>query len=168
MREESRCNAPALHDANKTAFTVRLNIQTHTRWHTWIHTQKWIKTGRHTVQLCQMHNKLDIMSELYSCRKAIQRGFHLHAGLYPSNTFQKEQFACCGGPFVTGNETMQTLILIWNNTAVVERRPCFVHLLKTFISWSQTKHWKNNFIKTHSLFPSLRLLYSTAILLLYV
>ena len=63
------------------------------------------------------------MSEPYSCRKAARRGFHLHAGLYPSNTFQKEQFVCCGGPFVTSYETMQTLVLIWNNTAAVERRP---------------------------------------------
>lgn len=57
------------------------------------------KQGRRTVQLYHMHNKLDIMSELYSCREAVRRRFHFHAGLYPSNTFQKEQFVCCGGAF---------------------------------------------------------------------
>lgn len=104
----------------------------------YMHKYELRQMGRHTAQLHHMLNKLDIMSELYSCGNAIQRGFHLHTGPYPSNTFQKEQFVCCGGPFVTGNETMQTLILIWNNTAVVERRPgelCSsikdIHLLKS-------------------------------------
>lgn len=80
------------------------------------------------------------MLELYSCTKAIQRRIHLHAGLYPSNTFQKEQFSVLqgvsGGPLVTGNGTMQTLILIWNNTAVVEQRHIWfpAHLFHLFVS----------------------------------
>lgn len=64
-----------------------------------------IKTyGRVALRDCRRtHNNLDILSGLYSCGEATQRRFHLHAGLSPSNTFEKEQFCVrCGGPFVTG------------------------------------------------------------------
>lgn len=94
---------------------------------------------------------LDIMSEKYSCMKALQRGFHLHAGLYPSNTFEKQQFVCCRGAFVTSNETMQTPILIWNNSAVVELRPWVlcsfikdIHLLQSDKALKRKKVYKNS------------------------
>ena len=68
--EESPRDTPALHDANKTAFTVRLKIQRDAD------TQgKLIRLmAKRAVELRNVHDKLDTMSELYSCRRSNTRG----------------------------------------------------------------------------------------------
>lgn len=75
---------------------------TQTKSHSWqnikTHAHKKNNYEKQGQMYCTiMPHKLVIMAELYSCRKTIQRRFHFHAGLYPSNTFQKEQFVCYRG-----------------------------------------------------------------------
>lgn len=136
---------PASRDTNRT--TLRQIV---------LHTDNHGHTGilRQTVRLDHRHNKLGIMSEPYSCRKPAQTRFHLHTALYPSNTYEKERFGFLRGAFCDRREATQTLVLIWNNPAAPELRPeefCSAHLLKTFVSRSQSNLWQSKFVKTHSL-----------------